>query len=54
MEDWVIFQSGPPLGLGNYAFAHLPSHLSTALHLDVDLMVQIEVFIVYTERLVCT
>ena len=54
MEDWVIFQSGPPLGLGNHAFANLPSHLSTPLHLDIDLMVQIEVFIVYTERLICT
>ena len=24
MEDWVILQSGPALGLGNHTFANLP------------------------------
>ena len=55
MGDWVILQSGPALRLlGNHTFANPPSHLSAPLPLDDDLMVHIEVFIVCTERLVCT
>ena len=55
MGDWVILQSGPALGLlGNHTFANPPSHLPAPLPLDDDLMVHIEVFIVCTERLVCT
>ena len=54
MGDGIILQSGPVLGLGNHTFANPPSYLSAPLPLDVDLMTQIEVFIVYTERLVCT
>ena len=52
--DWVILQFGPALGLGNHTFVNLSSHLSAPLPLDVDLRVQIEVFKVCTERLVCT
>ena len=52
--DWVILQSGPALGLDNHIFANPPSHLSTPLSLDVDLIVQIGVFIVCTKMLVCT
>jgi len=44
MEDWIILQSGPVLGLGNHIFANLSSHLSALLLLDVDLMSLIEVF----------
>ena len=51
--DWVILQSGPALRLGNRTFVNSRSHLSASLLLDVDLMAQIEVFIVYTEKLVC-
>ena len=54
MWDWVILQSGPALGLDNHTFANPSSHLPAPLPLDVDLMAQIEVFIVCTERLVCT
>ena len=54
MRDWVILQSEPALGLCNHTFANPPSHLSAPLPLDVDLRVQIEVFKVRTERLVCT
>ena len=54
MRDWVILQSESALGLGNHTFANCPSHLSASLPLDVDLMVQIEVSTVCTERLVCT
>jgi len=54
MRDWVIFQSGPALGLDNHIFVNFPSHPSVPLPLDVDLMFQIEVSIVYTERLICT
>ena len=54
MRDWVILQYGPALRLGNHTFENPPSHLSAHLHLDVDLMIQIEVSIVCTERLVCT
>ena len=54
MGDWVILQFGPALGLGNHTFANPPSHLSAPLALDVDLMAQIEVFIVCMERLVYT
>ena len=54
MRDWVILQSIPALGLGNQTFANPSFHLSAPLLLDVDLMTQIEVFIVCTERLVCT
>ena len=46
MENWVILQYGPALGLGNYTFANSPSHISAHLPLDVDLMAQIEVSIV--------
>ena len=53
MGDWVILQFGPALGLGNHTFVNLPSHLSAPLPLDVDLMAQVEVFIVCTEMLVC-
>ena len=52
--DWVILQSGPALGLDNHTFANPSSHLSASLPLDVDLMTQIEVFIVCMKRLVCT
>ena len=54
MRDWIILQSGSALGLNNHIFANPPSHLSALLSLDVDLMAQIEVFIVCTEMLVCT
>ena len=54
MGDWVILQSGPALGLSNPTFANPPSNLSAPLPLDVDLMAQIEVSIVCTDRLVCT
>jgi len=53
MGDEIILQSGPALGLGNHTFANPFSHLSAPLPLDVDLMAQIEVFIIYTERLIC-
>ena len=53
MRDWIILQSEPALELGNYTFANPPSHLAAPLPLDVDLMTQIEVSIVCTERLVC-
>jgi len=53
MGDSVILQSGPAFGLDNHTFAKPPCHLSAPLLLDVDLMAQIEVSIVYTERLVC-
>jgi len=49
-----ICKSPPALGLGNHTFANLPSHLPCAPPLDIDPVVQIEVCIVYTERLVCT
>ena len=52
MGDWVILRPGPVLGLGNHTFANPPSYLSAPLPLDVDLMTQIEVFIVCTEKLV--
>jgi len=54
MRDWVILQSGPALKLSNHTFANAPSHLPASLPLDVDPMALIEVFIVRTERLVCT
>ena len=54
MGDWVILQAGPAFRLSNHNFANPPSHLSAPLPLDVDMMVQIEVFIICTERLVCT
>ena len=54
MRDWINLQSGPTLKLGNHIFTKPPSHLSAFLPLDVDLMVQIEISIVYTERLVPT
>jgi len=54
MRDWIILQSGHALGLNNHTFANPPSHLSAPLSLNVDLMAQIEVFIVCTEMLVCT
>ena len=54
MGNYIILQSGPAIGLGNHTFANSPSHLSAPLPLDVDLMAQIEVSIVCTERLVCT
>ena len=54
MRDLIILQSESALGLGNHTFANPPSHLSTPLPLDVDLMAQIEVSIVCTEMLVCT
>ena len=54
MEDWIILQLTAHLGLGNHTFANIPSHLFASLLLDVDLMTQIEVSIVCTERLVCT
>ena len=54
MEDWVILQSKPALGLDNHTFTNSSSHLSALLPLDVDLMAQIEVSIVCTEILVCT
>ena len=40
--------------IGNHTFTNSPSHLSTFLPLNVDLIAQIEVSIVCTERLVCT
>ena len=52
--DWIILQSGPPLGLDNHIFANPPSHFSASFPLDVDLMVQIEIFIVCTKKLICT
>jgi len=54
MGDWVILQSEPALGMDNHTFTNPPSHLSAPLPLDVDLMAQIEVSIVCTDRLVCT
>ena len=54
MRDCVILQSGSALELGNHTFTNLASHLSAPLLLDVDLMAQIEVSIVCTEKLVCT
>ena len=48
------FTIWPPFGLCNHTFANPPFHLSAPLPLDVDLMLQIEVSIVCTERLVCT
>jgi len=54
MGDWVILQSGPALELGNHTFANPPSHPPVPLPLDVDPMIQIGIFIVCTERLVCT
>ena len=53
IEDRIFLQSRPAFGLGNHTFANPPCHLSAPLPLDVDLMAQIEVFIVCTERLVC-
>ena len=53
MGDCVILQSEPALKLDNHTFAN-PPPTPAPLPLDVDLMAQIEVSIVYTERLVCT
>jgi len=52
--DGIILQSGPALGLDNHTFANSPSHPLAPFTVDVDPMTQIKVFIVYTNRLICT
>ena len=46
MEDGIILQSGPALGLGNQTFADPSSYTHAPLPLDVDPMTQIGVSIV--------